>query len=210
MGDLVGSERDPDISTLHARFNAAIERQNEVFGERLASPLTITLGDEFQGLASSLTTAAEIARELRFDLMNDAIDCRFAIGLADIQTPINRQRAWNMMGPGLASTRERLNEKRSDTFYRFDMPGHPALEGLLEASGASLTAIERRWTDTQRLDIQALLRGSAPVEIARRRNVSVHTIYKVRSSGDFDLYLLHWNAILKALAELDGTFSQEV
>lgn len=209
MGDLVDSERDPDIARLHTRFNAAIKQQNDRWRDVLVSPLTITLGDEFQGLASTLKSAAEIARELRLALLDNGVDCRFAIGLADIRTPLNRERAWNMMGPGLASTRARLNEKRSDTFYRFDMPGHPGLEALLEASGAGLTAIERRWTQTQRLDIQALLSGTTPAELASRRNVSVHTIYKVRSSGDFELYLLHWNAILTALAELDGAVSNE-
>jgi hypothetical protein len=207
MGDLVQSERNASTEQLHVRFNAAIERQNSLHGEALASPLTITLGDEFQGLVTSLLKAAEIAREIRYDLMSDGIDCRFAIGVATLKTPLNTQRAWNMMGPGLASTRIRLNEKRSDTFYRFDIPEHPELETLLEASGASLTAIERSWTDTQRRDIQALLQGASPNELAKRRNVSVHTIYKVRNSGNFDLYLLHWKAVQQALAGLDHSFA---
>jgi hypothetical protein len=203
MGDLVNSEHNGATTLLHERFNAVIRHQNARHRDAIASPLTITLGDEFQGLITSFAAAIEIARDIRFDLLEDAIDCRFAIGAIRLETPLNTERAWNMMGPGLAETRERLNEKRPSTYYGFTLPDHPILEVMLEASGASLTAIERGWTETQRGDIRALLSGRSPAEIARSRNVSVHTVYKVRNSGDFDLYRIHWDAIRQALAFMD-------
>ena len=113
MGDLVGSERHADPRDLHARFNAAIDRQNKALAADMASPLTITLGDEFQGLFTSLVAAAQAAREIRFELLGKDIDCRFVIGSIDLRTPVNSRRAWNMMGPGFADARERLGEKRS-------------------------------------------------------------------------------------------------
>jgi hypothetical protein len=207
MGDIVGSEQHASPDELHSRFNAAIERQNMAYAEALASPLTITLGDEFQGLTTSLVLAAQMAREVRLDLMSDKVDCRFAIGVVKLKTPLNEDRAWNMMGSGLASARERLNEKRVNTLYRFDIPEHPAMETMLEASGAALTTVERSWTETQRHDIQALLKGASPAEVARHRDVSVHSIYKVRNSGNFDLYVLLWNAIYEALAYIDKSLS---
>lgn len=207
MGDLVQSGENADAAALHARFNAAIDRQNDLRGGDIESPLTITLGDEFQGLARSLVAAFNIAREIRLDLLAEGIECRFALGMAILKTPLNTERAWNMMGPGLAETRKRLNEKRANNLYRFVLPHQPVLENLLEASGASLTAIERGWTETQRRDIRAMLDGASPAEIAKRRNVSVHSIYKVRGSGDFDLYLIHWNAVREALAELDRSYA---
>jgi hypothetical protein len=209
MGDIVQSEISPSIERLHEQFNAAIDRQNTESARILASPLTITLGDEFQGFATSLAGAMRIARKIRYDLMRDSIDCRFAIGVAALKTPLNPERAWNMMGTGLAATRAKLNEKAATTYYRFHIPGYQVLETLLEAGGATLTAIERRWTPTQRHDIQAFLAGKTASEIAKLRNVSAHSIYKVRNSGDFDLYLLQWNAIQEALAELDGSLSLE-
>ncbi len=209
MGDLVQSEQHENIAELHLRFNAAIDRQNKTHQDALASPLTITLGDEFQGIVTSLVTAFGIAREIRLDLLAQGIECRFALGEVTLRTPLNTDRAWNMMGPGLARTRDRLNEKRTHTLYRFAFPDQPLLETMLEASGASLTAIERGWTETQRRDIRAMLDGESPAEIARRRNVSVHSIYKVRGSGDFDLYLIHWNAVREVLAALDKIYARE-
>jgi hypothetical protein len=198
MGDLVDSEGYADPEQLHAAFNAAIERQNVRLADDLISPLTITLGDEFQGLLSSLTAAAWTARQLRFDLMRQDIDCRFVIGLVDLKTPINPERAWNMMGPGFAAARERLGEKRSTSLYQFSLPINPLLETLLEAIGASISAIERKWSKVQRDDIIALLGGASVADVARARNVD-----KVRSAGDYDLYTTEWNAVQKALIELD-------
>ncbi len=207
MGDIVHSEHNAATEHLYACFNAAIERQNQQHAMTLASPLTITLGDEFQGLVNTLAVAAQMARDIRLDLLDNAIDCRFALGVATLKTPLNPARAWNMMGPGLALTRERLNEKSASNLYRFAIPDFPILETMLEASGAGLTAIERRWTDTQRRDIRALLQGASPDDVARRRNVSVHSIYKVRASGDFELYQIHLNAIGAALRDLDKIYA---
>lgn len=208
MGDLVGSEIAQSVEVLHARFNAEIEVCNAVFKRRLVSPLTITLGDEFQGLAQSLGDALDIVRTMRLDMLEARIDCRFAIGAVDLKTKVNTDRAWNMMGRGLARARERLNEKRAETRYRFALEDHPAVEVTTEALGASLTAIEERWTEQQLEDIAATIAGMSAKEIAERRNVSVHSVYKVRSSGELDLYLLQWGAIAEALSYIDQAYRE--
>ena len=203
MGDLVQSERSLAPAKLHLRFNEAVDAQNAAHAAALASPLTITLGDEFQGLARSLGQAVPIVRDLRLQLMGDGIECRFVIGRVELRTELNPEKAWNMMGPGLARARARLNEKKAGSLYRFSIAEAPVTETVLDALGAGLTAIERGWTDQQRDDISALIGGLSPAELARRRNVSVHSIYKVRGSGDFDAYMTQWQAIGEALSALD-------
>lgn len=79
MGDVVDSERHADPEQLHAAFNAAIDLQNAHLAADLMSPLTITLGDEFQGLLTSLVAATWTARQIRFDLMRQDIECRFVV-----------------------------------------------------------------------------------------------------------------------------------
>ena len=203
MGDLVSSERPATIAQVHRDFNDAVDRVNRAAPD-LASPLTITLGDEFQGLATSLAAAIAIVRELRFDLMEHRVDCRFVVGVADIQTPINPDRAWNMMGPGLGRARAILGRKRDTSLYLFSLPDHPIHERNLTALGAGLTAIERRWTLRQREDIVASLRNASAEEIAQRRNVAAHSVYKVRSAGQFDAYATLWDAIDVTLAHIDA------
>jgi hypothetical protein len=204
MGDLIDSERAMAAPALHAYFNRHIETINKEYQHSLISPLTITLGDEFQGLARSLAEAAAIARQLRLNLMADKIDCRFVIGLVTIQTPINTQRAWNMMGPGLSRAREKLNEKSTSTYYRFSLPSSPLTEVLLEAIGAGMTAIERDWTDRQRNIIALSLNDVRAKDLAKAQAVTVHNIYKIRSAGKFDTYAQQWQAVMAAFEALDG------
>lgn len=203
MGDLVRSESSLAVELLHERFNQAVDRQNFKHAATLTSPLTITLGDEFQGLTNTVTQAIEIARSMRLELLAERIDCRFVVGTVKIKSPINPSKAWNMMGPGLARARGKLNEKKAKQIYRFSIAEAPITEVLLEAIGVGLSTIERSWTDQQREDVSALLSGLSPAELAERRNVSVHSIYKVRSSGNFDAYKLQWGAVNKALSELE-------
>lgn len=203
MGDLVRSEAAAAPELLHQRFNRQIEIANRDNKAGVASPLTITLGDEFQGLVTTLTKAATMARDLRLGLLRDGIECRFVIGLVEIRTPVNPDRAWNMMGPGLSRARARLNEKSGTTNYRFSLPEHALVETLLDALGAGLTAIETGWTDRQRDDITAALDNPSAKDLAKQRGVSIHNIYKIRSSGRYDAYRLQWQAIIAALSAID-------
>ncbi|MEL7105101.1 MAG: SatD family protein [Pseudomonadota bacterium] len=203
MGDLVNSEAFEDTAGLHAAFNAAVARQNAAPRPALLSPLTITLGDEFQGLYRALGPATLAARDMRFDLLDRGIDCRFVIGSVRIDTPINPNRAWNMMGPGLSEARDLLNEKTAGLTYRFSLPDQPGTAQLLNALGAGLSVIERSWTATQRRDIRALLDGATPEALAKTRDVSLRAIYKSRKGGEYDAYLYQWTAVLDALAARD-------
>lgn len=203
MGDLVHSEHAADIAQLHKAFNEAVVQHNRRYADVLASPLTITLGDEFQGLVTSLNAGARLLRDIRLDLLQRDIDCRFVLGLARIETAVNPQQAWNMMGPGLSRSRHKLNDKRALCRYGFSLPQEPLLEIALDALGVGLTVIEKGWTQRQLSDIAALLSGQSPAELAEQRQVSVHSIYKVRTSGHFDAYSQQWNAVLEVLTELD-------
>ena len=98
---------------------------------------------------STLTHAWGVASELRLRLLVANVSCRFVIGAAQLETPLNRKEAWNMMGNGLAEARDKLNDKRTGSAYRFSLPGETIVEPLLDAVGDSLTEVERGWTPTQ-------------------------------------------------------------
>jgi hypothetical protein len=150
MGDLVGSERAQSLGAVHRTFNEAVAFANEHHAAVIESPLTITLGDEFQGLTRRLSDALRIAAALRLRLLASDVSCRFVVGLAQLETPVNPREAWNMMGRGLAEARDKLNDKRTRNAYRFSLPGETLVEPLLDAVGDSLTEVESAWTPTQR------------------------------------------------------------
>jgi hypothetical protein len=204
MGDLVGSERAASVKAVHRAFNKAVDDANEAHAGHIASPLTITLGDEFQGLLTSFVHAWDVAVALRFELLIAEMPCRFVVGAAKLETPVNTKEAWNMMGSGLAAARDKLNDKRIASAYRFSFPDEPVVVPLLDAVGAALTAIEEAWTPTQ-LEYysksRAAKRGNA--DVAKKLGVSERSLYKVLHAGRVDAHKQHVAAIRGALAQLD-------
>jgi hypothetical protein len=207
MGDIVGSEAAPSVAAVHRAFNKAIGWANERHGAAILSPLTITLGDEFQGLLGGLENAWRVAAELRFRLMRENIWCRFVVGVARIETRVNPERAWNMMGPGLGAARDKLNDKASSNAHRFSFPDDPAIELLTDAVGDAITQIEAGWTATQKeYVLRARLTGQTPAKIAKSMKVSQGAVYKVLRAAQSDYYDRQSSALRKALALQDQRY----
>jgi hypothetical protein len=204
MGDLVRSEGQRPADEVYRIFNDAVDATNQRHADRLASPLTITLGDEFQGITLRLTDAVPVVRDLRLALIRQGLDCRFVVGQVALMSPLNPQRAWNMMGPGLSRARAKLNEKLSTTLYRFAFLNDPLAETLADALGAGLTLIERGWTARQRDLIEQMDAGQSATDLAAAEGVSVKSIYKVRAAGQHEAYSLLWAAILALLTSIDA------
>ena len=204
MGDLVGSERASSVKAVHRAFNKAVAHANESHAVHIASPLTITLGDEFQGLIKSFASAWDAAVALRLELLLAEIPCRFVVGAATLETPLNTKEAWNMMGSGLSAARDKLNDKGTASAYRFSFPAEPVVGPLLDAVGDALTEIEEAWTPTQ---LEYYSKSRAPKRnnavVARKLGVAERTLYKVLRAGRADAHKRHVQSIRNALAQLD-------
>lgn len=207
MGDLIGSERARSVTAIHRAFNKAIDTANKSHAESIASPLTITLGDEFQGLLSTLTHAWGVASELRLRLLLANVSCRFVIGAAQLETPLNRKEAWNMMGNGLAEARDKLNDKRTGSVYRFSLPGETIVESLLDAVGDSLTEVERGWTPTQ-LEYYSGARDESRTNaaIAKGFGVTPRSLYKVLHAARAEFHRRQSAVVQHALTGLDERY----
>jgi len=204
MGDLIGSETTDSVERLHQQFNDAIASANKRKNSGLVSPLTITLGDEFQGLYSSLTCGLSAIQAMRQQLLGQDVECRFVLGAVSIATPVNRVRAWNMMGAGLAGTRDKLGDKRHPSAYRFFIPRVLVIEPLLETIGHSLTVTERSWTPRQREVVAAsLVHEQGVQQLAAGLQLQPRTLYKIRSAAHYELYSDQWQALKTAIAALD-------
>ncbi len=195
MGDIIGSE-EMERAALHSAFNEEISHVNAAFGRDLVSPLTITLGDEFQGLVRTSAEAFTIANILRLALLQRQVPCRFVIGQAEIETPVNPTRAWNMLGSGLSAARERLNDKSQAGAYRFSLLTAPkdkqtaALQNLLDAFGAMLSDMEDRWSEKQLATIALWIRFGGDVDqVAHLRNVTKRSVYYALEAAEWDAYM---------------------
>lgn len=205
MGDIVSSSKHEDKKRLHQIFNIVIEKSNLNFKHEIMSPLTITLGDEFQGIVKSFEYAFDIIYFIRLNLLDAEVDARFVLGKSIITTEINQKNAWNMMGEGLSEAREVLNNKRDVNAYRFSFPDGPDIEILINAIGLNLTLIEEGWTKTQR-EYVLFLQNSPSLtkeQVSEKLKISKGNLYKVLKAAKYSLYCDQLLAIKTYLQQTD-------
>lgn len=109
MADIIGSGTK-DSRKLMSDFKSIVLSANKKFDKSLKSPLTITLGDEFQGVIADVKTSLEIILFIEEEFIRKKLDfkLRFVLVEGIIDTLINNKRAFEMLGPGLTKARESL------------------------------------------------------------------------------------------------------
>jgi hypothetical protein len=120
MADIIGS-RKQDQSSLSDDFKKVTSLVNNNYYKKMLSPLTVTLGDEFQSVPLDLKSAIEIILLLEeeiFDIPTD-FKLRYVLSRGEISSEINTKIGWGMMGDGLTYSREKLNsiKKTRKRFY---------------------------------------------------------------------------------------------
>lgn len=111
MADIIGSSRhDGRGKKLMRQFKALVDTVNQRHRDQMLSPFTITLGDEFQGVPSSLASAVMALFDFEeFRIRQQAtFQLRYVIYYGQIDTEINPDIAYEMVGPGLSGARKCL------------------------------------------------------------------------------------------------------
>lgn len=115
MADIIDSS-SKNQKKLMCDFKLLVEEVNENFKKCIISPLTITLGDEFQCILKDLQTSINviifieeytIAEKLKFKL-------RYVLNQGLIETSINSITAYEMLGKGLTDARNILEKAKSE------------------------------------------------------------------------------------------------
>ena len=121
MADIIGS-RVVDQARLMRDFKSLVSEVNQSRKQELLSPLTITLGDEFQGLLTNVNDALAIIMDLEETIIRNANDIklRYVIVEGLIETPVNTEIAYGMLGDGLTRARQYLEYlKKEDARFFF-------------------------------------------------------------------------------------------
>jgi hypothetical protein len=107
---------------------------NSIFEKEIISPLTITLGDEFQGIVSTPEAVVRIIVAIEEQLITNecTFKLRYASNTGKIETALNKKIAYGMIGEGLSDTRLILNnaKKEEDRFFLFPNKNEPFLNKL--------------------------------------------------------------------------------
>jgi len=174
--DLVGSKQQSERERMQQRLESTLQQANEAFAARLAVPLTITLGDEWQGLVRTTADAFRIDFFVRRGLHPAQV--RSGIGRGLISTTI-RDRTSLMDGPCFHRSREAITlaKKRSGSATVLSS-GRPELDDFINRSGELLHAVFDDWTDKQFASVMAYLDHETETKAARSLGVTQPTLHK--------------------------------
>lgn len=106
IGDVIGSRRFPSRAHLQRRLGAALRQTNDELNP--IQPMTITIGDEFQGLFQDLGEAIEASLRVRLELQ-DEVDVRFGIGWGPLTIYDSAESPMAQDGPVWWAARDALN-----------------------------------------------------------------------------------------------------
>jgi hypothetical protein len=147
MADIVGSTGKKSKS-LMSDFKNLVAVINRADKRDILSPLTITLGDEFQGVVKDVYGAFRVVFDLELSLMRlkRPFRLRYVIQEGRIDTKINRVKAYEMLGPGLTAARKQLNAmKSSKTRFKVAL-SNQSLTAQLALVMNSYQGITDQWT----------------------------------------------------------------
>jgi hypothetical protein len=146
MADIIAS-RAADQGLLAREFKEIVAETNKEHRASILSPLTITLGDEFQAVFGQLDHALDIVIQLeeKIILKGFEFQMRYVVVEGPIETPINRKIAYGMMGEGLTRARETLNNLKKDSdHFRIDI-SDKGLEKAISDALFIFNGIKSEW-----------------------------------------------------------------
>jgi hypothetical protein len=204
IGDIVLSKDITRRDAFQRKLATTLEKLGEEKGSGLASPFTITLGDEFQAVyrssgglwADLVTLLAEV----------HPVQVRFGIGIGELTTKLNPKQALGMDGPTFHWARAAITTLKGG-------PGRFRIVGGREADWAlanhSLAFVSHHltgWSKNRLEVLAALLRGRTVSEFEGELPISKVAIYKNINAAALTSVTALLNEIARAL---DATLRAE-
>lgn len=192
IGDLVASRTLADRAAVQQRLSAALARAN-ADPSGLASPFTVTLGDEFQAV---LQDPERLFRDtVAIQAALHPVQVRFSLAVGALTTPINPDQALGMDGPAFHAARAGIDALKHDGGrYRIALPD-PDVTALANAALGLIGHAMDKW-QSRRFRVMNALQTSAPVSgIARELGISEQAVYKNISDGNLNDALAAFTAI---------------
>ena len=189
MADVVDSH-DFDGQALMNRFQELVKFTNQIFNQSILSPLTITLGDEFQGVVDTPSNAINMVFAMEEWILENEWEfkLRYVIVEGKIDTEINRDSAHEMLGEGLTLARRKLGEMKKDPVRFFvslkDKQQSSALQKALRLSQHFIDG----WQPKDRSTVSGFLNGLDYKELAKKLGKDDSSVWRRRKSLAIEEY----------------------
>lgn len=210
MGDVVASSRQ-DPGLLRRQLKTLVAGCNRHLASQITSPYTITLGDEFQGVAATLSGAVAAIIYLEEERLKQRFpfQLHYIAHFGEIATPINPEIAYGMMGPGLTRARSLLSAKqRSRPRFHFDY-GEAFFGPTLDDLFSVLNRIVGRWKLRDFPLIYDLITNPSNDEVGQLHDKDRSLIWKRRLALRVTEYGHLKCAITRLAAKCDDDFAAD-
>ncbi|MGO1590163.1 MAG: SatD family protein [Alkalibacterium gilvum] len=98
IADIIASKKLKERAQTQKILSTILTKMNDDYSDQLESNLTITLGDEFQGIVRDVKTAFLLIDRITLELqimtkeqLDDDISLRWGMGLGELITPIENK-----------------------------------------------------------------------------------------------------------------------
>jgi len=184
IGDIVESKRlGRKREALQKTLRATLGRVSAA-GKGVASPYTITLGDEFQAVYRSADSLwADVVQVLA---AIHPVQARFALGVGELETRLNTKQALGMDGPAFHRARDAMTALK-EKGGRLRIGGETE-EAWRLANGtlALLSHHLEGWSGNRLRVLQGLLRGETVRELEDTLGISRVAVYKNINAAALD------------------------
>ena len=182
IADIISSKKIRDRNKIQKSLQSELKKINRK-SRYLISPMTITLGDEFQCVYSD-------ADEIFKHIWGIILACyperlRFSFGIGTITTDINRKQAIGMDGPAFHEAREGLSGlKKKDYYFNIrSMENNSDVLNLIRNTLYFISFNVKNW-NKNRIEIMNMLAHEFPVKlISHNINISEQAVYKNITHG---------------------------
>lgn len=194
MADIIDS-REKDELIMMWQFKELVYNLNLEYRNRISSPFTITLGDEFQGIVTDLQSLIDIIFFIEEQTLKRGLifKLRYAISESDIDPlKINTYASYGMMSEGLIGTRSALNNsKKNKSRFLFSLKKMSKIKVLkLDLLFSCYQAKIDSWNIKDKDIIKEYLNKNTDYkDIASRLHMYDSTIWKKLQRLDMDTYI---------------------
>jgi hypothetical protein len=211
IGDIKNSKKMEDRIKIQDKLEKVLSGINNSFGDQIASKLTVTVGDEFQGLFFTADKVFEAVN--RIELEMHPVKFRFSIGYGDVITKINKEQAIGSDGPVWWHAREGMeklrvmHEKGIKEISNIIISGlnDKAVMEIVNSCLVLLAKIKESWTPAQREIIKYIIENYGLTSeikqslLAKKISLPADVVNKrLKNSNYFD-YALAFEKIVNVL-----------
>lgn len=200
IGDLVHSRTHADRAGLQNKLQAVLKAINREYGDFIESKLTLTLGDEFQGLLKPDRRVMRLADDIETRIGHPL---RLGFGYGTMLTAINPELSIGADGKAYWSARDAvtwLKEKGAEARIRIDGFG-AWQDDLLNTILLTTDILKNGWTNLQDETFRALIQQGIytdefrQVDFARHLGIKPSSLTKRLLAGNIKTYIKARNTV---------------